>query len=169
MSVETRPPAVPPAPPVLRRRSRLLASRRRQVAAALIVSGAIGFVVTKGLTSASSYFLYTNQAVAQRASLGTKPFRIEGTVEHDVRRAGADTDFTIFSHGVAVPVVSSGSPPELFKPGIPVVLVGHWAASGPTYESTQIMVKHTADYVEAHPSRLRSQLPAGRATTGGGR
>jgi cytochrome c-type biogenesis protein CcmE len=169
VSVETRPPAVPPAPPVLRRRSRLLASRRRQVVAAVIVVGAIGFVVVKGLTNATSYFLYTNQAVAQRASLGTKPFRIEGTVEHNVRRVGTETDFTIYSHGVAVPVVSSGSPSGLFKPGIPVVLAGHWAASGPTYESSQIMVKHTANYVEAHPSRLKSQLPAGQAKAGVGR
>lgn len=54
-------------------------------------------------------------------------------------------------------MISTGSPSTLFKPGIPVVLDGHW--SGTTYMSNLIMVKHTASYVEAHPNRLQSQLP----------
>jgi cytochrome c-type biogenesis protein CcmE len=159
MALSTRPTAVPSAPPVLRRRRRLLGTRRRQIVAAVVILGAIGFLVTEGLHNATSYFLYTNQAVAQRATLGTKPFRIEGTVEHDVRRVGQYTDFTITANNVAVPIVSTGSPTALFKPGIPVVLEGHWAATGPVYDSNLIMVKHTASYVEAHPDRLKSQLP----------
>jgi cytochrome c-type biogenesis protein CcmE len=159
MAVSTRPTAVPSAPPVLRRRRRLLATRRRQAIAAAVIIGAVAFLVTEGLSNATSYFLYTNQAVAQRATLGTKSFRIEGTVERDVRRAGQDTDFSITANGVSVPIVSTGSPTALFKPGIPVVLEGHWAASGPVYDSNLIMVKHTASYTEAHPGRLKSQLP----------
>jgi cytochrome c-type biogenesis protein CcmE len=159
VAVTTRPPAVPSAPPALRRRRRLLATRRRQVIAGVVILGAIGFLLAEGLSNATSYFLYTNQAVAQRASLGTKSFRIEGTVNNDVRRVGQYTDFSITANAVTVPVVSTGSPTSLFKPGIPVVLEGHWAASGPVYDSSLIMVKHTANYVEAHPNRLKSQLP----------
>lgn len=161
MAVTARPPAVPSAAPVLRARRRLLGTRRRQVAAVVVILAAIGFLVSEGLHNATTYFLYTNQAVAQKASLGTKPFRIEGTVEPGVRRAGGYTDFTIVANGVAVPVVSTGSPTSLFKPGIPVVLDGHWSASGKVYDSNLIMVKHTANYVEAHPDRLKSQLPKG--------
>lgn len=159
MALTTRPPAVPPASPVLRVRRRLLATRRRQVVAAVVILGAIGFLVSEGLQNATTYFLFTNQAVAEKASLGTKPFRIEGTVEHDVRRVGQTTDFTIVANRVAVPVVSTGTPTSLFKPGIPVVLDGHWSASGEIYEANLIMVKHTANYVAAHPNRLKSQLP----------
>jgi cytochrome c-type biogenesis protein CcmE len=161
VALTTKPPRVPPAPPVRRSRRRILATRRRQVVAAVVILAAIGFLVSEGLRNATSYFLYTNQAVAQRASLGTKPFRIEGTVEPGVRRSGEYTDFTIVAHNVAVPVVSTGSPTSLFKPGIPVVLEGHWAATGPVYDSNLIMVKHTASYVAAHPNRLKSQLPKG--------
>ncbi|MBO0693865.1 MAG: cytochrome c maturation protein CcmE, partial [Acidimicrobiaceae bacterium] len=150
---------VPSAPPARRARPRLLGTRRRQVVAAVVIVGAIGFLVREGLNNATSYFLYTDQAVAQKASLGTKPFRIEGTVEPGVRRVGQHTDFTITAHKVAVPVVSTGTPTSLFKPGIPVVLDGHWSASGQVYDASLIMVKHTANYVEAHPNRLKSQLP----------
>jgi cytochrome c-type biogenesis protein CcmE len=134
-----------------------LGSRRRQAFAGVVILGAIGFLAYQGLTNATEYFQTTEQAVAHRASLGTKPFRIEGTVENDVHSRGGDVLFTIFGPGQAVNVVSSGSPPQLFKPGIPVVLEGHW--QGDTYMSNLIMVKHTASYTEAHPGRLKSQLP----------
>jgi cytochrome c-type biogenesis protein CcmE len=141
------------------RRRQWLGSRRRQLIALAVVLSAIGFLAFQGLTSAAEYFQTTAQAVAHRASLGTKSFRIEGTVENDVRSRGRDVLFTIYGPGQAVDVVSSGSPPELFKPGIPVVLAGHW--QGDTYMSNLIMVKHTASYTEAHPDRLKPQLPAG--------
>ncbi len=139
------------------RRRQWLGSRRRQVVAAVVILGAIGFLLFQGLTNATEYFQTTKQAVANKASLGTKPFRIEGTVERNVRRVGKDLDFTIYNSGVAVKVVSTGTPTQVFRPGVPVVLVGHWR--GNTYMSNQIMVKHTASYTEAHPSRLKSQLP----------
>jgi cytochrome c-type biogenesis protein CcmE len=145
-----------------RRRSRqLLGSRRRQAFAGVVVLAAIGYIAYQGLTSAAQYFLTTKQAVEQRATLGDSSFRIEGTVEHDVRQVGSVIDFTIYADGVAVDVVSTGSPPQLFKPGIPVVLIGHW--QGDHFASTQIMVKHTANYTEEHPDRLKSQLPSSSA------
>jgi cytochrome c-type biogenesis protein CcmE len=136
-----------------------LGSRRRQVVAACIVLAAFGYVAFQFLTSAEQYFLTTKAAVAERAQLGTKPFRIEGTVEHDVRQVGRTIRFDIYADGVTVGVDSSGSPPQLFQPGIPVVLVGHW--QGNVFASDQIMVKHSARYVAAHPGRLKSQLPSG--------
>jgi cytochrome c-type biogenesis protein CcmE len=142
------------------RRRALLGSRRRQIVAGLIILGALAFLLVRGLTNATEYFKTTNQAVAQRAQLGTHNFRIEGTVENNVRDVGDNVDFTIFANGTAVNVVSTGSPPQLFKAGIPVVLDGHW--QGTVYASDQIMVKHSASYTEAHPGRLQSQLPAGK-------
>lgn len=143
------------APP---RRGRLI-SRRRAAAAGVVILVALGFLVFRGLTNATEYFLTTTQAVQQKATLGTKPFRIEGTVENNVHQVGDTVDFTIYSAGTAVKIISTGSPPELFKPGIPVVLDGHWA--GNVYRSDLIMVKHTSSYAAAHPNRLKSQLPPG--------
>jgi cytochrome c-type biogenesis protein CcmE len=82
-----------------------------------------------------------------------------------VRKSGGDVLFTIYGPGQAVRVVSSGSPPQLFKPGIPVVLEGHWGP-GDVYMSNLIMVKHTASYTEAHPDRLKPQHPVRSAANG---
>jgi cytochrome c-type biogenesis protein CcmE len=128
------------------------------VVAAAIIGGALIFLLLEGLNNATIYFKTADQAVADRAALGTRPFRIEGTVEPDVRQVGTTTQFSIVANNVVVRVVDSKQPPSLFKPGIPVVLEGHW--QGDVYASDQIMVKHTASYVEAHPDRLKSQLPS---------
>ena len=69
-----------------------------------------------------------------------------------VRDAGGTTAFNIASKGVVVPVSHTGDPPELFKPGIPVVLEGHF--DGDTFASDRIMVKHSEDYVAQHPDRV---------------
>lgn len=154
--VPSGPSGVPPAPRV--RKRGYLGSRRRQVVAAVVIAGAIGFLLYEGLSNSTEYFLTADQAVAHKASLGSKPFRIEGTVENDVRQVDSKTEFDIYANGVTVDVVDSKEPPQLFKAGIPVVLEGHW--SGSVFASDLIMVKHTASYTEAHPDRLKSQLPA---------
>jgi cytochrome c-type biogenesis protein CcmE len=128
------------------------------VLAGIVVAGALGFLLYEGLNNATVYFKTADQAVAARASLGSRQFRIEGTVEPGVQQSGGKTLFSIIANGVRVNVVDSAQPPQLFKAGIPVVLEGHW--QGETYAADQIMVKHSASYTEAHPDRLRPQLPS---------
>jgi len=41
----------------------------------------------------------------------------------------------------------------LFKPGIPVVLDGHFSSNG-SFDSNLIMVKHSASYVAQYPQRV---------------
>ncbi len=127
----------------------------RLAIAILLIVGAIAFVLAKGLGSSLEYFQTANQAVADRAQLGSQDFNIEGAVvPGTIRRFGNKLTFEIQSKGVVVHVVSTGSPPQLFQAKIPVVLAGHF--QGITFESNQIMVKHSAQYVAAHPNRVRS-------------
>lgn len=128
-----------------------------------MIAGAVAFLVTEGLSNATEYFKTANQAVADKAALGSRQFRMEGTVQNDVRRSGGTTFFSVYANGVSVPVVESDQPTQLFKPGIPVVLEGHW--QGAVFQSDQLMVKHSASYTEAHPNRLKSQLPRTGTTT----
>jgi len=138
----TAPAAVPPAPAV--RRRPLLGSRRRQIGAGIVIAGAVAFLLAQGLGNATEYYKTVPAAVADRAHLGTSQFRIMGTVDDDVRQVGSQTDFSITYERVTAQVVDSQQPPQLFKPGIPVVLEGHW--SGTVFVSDLIMVKHSSNY-----------------------
>jgi cytochrome c-type biogenesis protein CcmE len=121
--------------------------------AGIVVLGAIGFLVYRGLGNSVIYFKTADEAVASRAQLGTRDFRIEGVVvPGSVQPSGSDVSFTIASKGVQVPVTNQGSPPEMFQPNIPVVLQGHFA--GQQFVSNQIMVKHSAVYIGQHPGRV---------------
>jgi cytochrome c-type biogenesis protein CcmE len=137
------------------RRRRSLASRRQKIVAAIVILGALGFLVARGLANAMNYYMTANQAVAQRAKLGASDFRIQGTVLPGVHQVGTKLDFVITAKHVDVDVVSTGSPPQLFRVGMPVVLDGHW--QGDVFSSFQIMVQHGSSYVEA---------PSGQAKNG---
>ena len=90
-------------------------------------SGALVFLLVKGLGSALDFYLPANQAVAQKATLGTKTFNLEGVVEPGSIHA-TGTAWTSWSPGVhPVQVANTGSPPQLFQPNIPVIAVGHFS------------------------------------------
>ena len=137
------------------RRRRSLGSRRQKIVAAVVILGALGFLVARGLANAMNYYLTANQAVAQRAQLGTSDFRIQGTVQPGVHEVGTTLHFVIASKNVPVDVVSTGSPPQLFRVGMPVVLDGHW--QGDVFSSFQIMVQHGSSYVEAPSGKAKSE------------
>lgn len=124
---------------------------------AVVVLGAVAFLLFKGLSSSIVYFRTANQAVADRAQLAGQSFRIEGTVvPGTVVQRDQTVDFSIESAGAKVSVVNRGSPPQLFAADRPVVLQGHFQGGGNTFMSDQIMVKHSASYVAAHPGRVRA-------------
>lgn len=143
--------AIAPAPRV--RPPVPAASRARIALVAVVIVGALGFLVFKGLGDATVYFKTADEAVAAKEELGSKRFRVEGAVVTDsVLQSGNGVEFDIINAGVTVHVVHEGDPPELFKPGIPVVLEGRWR--GDHYASDRIMVKHTSEYREQNPERV---------------
>jgi cytochrome c-type biogenesis protein CcmE len=123
----------------------------------VVILGAIGFLVYKGLTSAIVFFKTANEAVAQRAQLGNSDFQMEGTVvSGTVHHLSGDVyRFSMSSSGVTVNVQNSGDPPQMFRPGLPVVVVGHFVGSSNLFASDEIMVKHSASYIAEHPGRVK--------------
>ncbi|MEY2405922.1 MAG: cytochrome c-type biosis protein CcmE [Acidimicrobiaceae bacterium] len=134
--------------------------RRRNPAAyvllVLVVVG-LGVVLFQGLNNAALYYRNADEALADKGSLGTSRFRVQGTVQDDVRQVGGEVDFSIAFNGATIAVHHRGDPPELFKSGVPVVLEGHF--QGDVYESDRILIKHTAQYKESNPSRVSSDAP----------
>ncbi|MCX7620874.1 MAG: cytochrome c maturation protein CcmE [Acidimicrobiales bacterium] len=131
---------------------------------AVLVVG--GFLAIRALSSATVFFYTADEAVAKKAELGDRRFRIEGVVVRDsIERTPEGVRFDITSSGVVVPVVHAGDPPEMFQPGIPVVLEGHFAepAVSDAFVSDRILVKHTEEYREKNPDRLRQAEMQGTA------
>jgi cytochrome c-type biogenesis protein CcmE len=121
----------------------------------LVVLLALGVVVYKGLSSASLYFYNADEAVAHRQDLADKRFRLQGTViGKTIEETDHGVDFEVAFNGVRVEAHHEGDPPELFEPGIPVVLEGRWDPSGDWFDSDRILVKHSAEYKADHEDRL---------------
>lgn len=149
-------------PPLVTTRRPRRAGVGRIVVASALVFAAIAFLVSKGLGSATVYFKTADEAVAERQQLGTRRFRIEGTVmPGTIHPDGGRLLFTILGdRGALVPVVHSGGQPTgLFRESIPVVLEGRWEKAGGAYDSDRIIVKHSETYRAENPSRVKSYPP----------
>ena len=124
----------------------------------VLLAAAVGLLLYKGLLSSLDYFDTVDQALDHRATIGTSVIRLEGLVAPGtVQASSTGTWFSISGgDGRRVEVHNTGSPPALFQPSIPVVVVGHFATpTSLTFLSDQIMVKHSATYIAAHPGRFR--------------
>lgn len=127
----------------------------RVVAVLCLVAGALAFVIYQGLSNSLVYFYTVSQAVQARAKLGSSTFRMEGVVEpRSIAVTSAGVDFSMRFANSVVKVVEIGNPPQLFQANVPVVVVGHF--SGATFFSDQVLIKHSANYVAAHPNRINN-------------
>lgn len=142
------------------------ASKRRSTGAYAVLVVAVvllGVVVYQALSSASLYFYNADEAVAQRTELGDKRFRLQGTVIGDtIEKTDDGVNFSVAYNGVRVATRHDGDPPELFEPGIPVVLEGRWDAQGDWFDSDRILVKHSETYESENEGRLKEAEEGGR-------
>lgn len=155
----------PRTPPPLTRRSRPTRARTvRTVALVALVLGALAFVLVRGLGDATLFFYNVDEAVAQKPKLEERRFRLQGNVvDGTVSRTAAGADFELTYNGVTATVHHQGDLPQLFEPGIPVVLEGAW--QGDRFESDRMLVKHSEVYVAEHPDRVDGRIDPEAATT----
>lgn len=151
LDLSPRTTATHPGPPPSR-------SRRRPVGAYLALAAVVlgvAFVVMQGLGDATLYFRNVDEAVADRDDLGTRRFRLQGLVRDDVEQDGERVTFTLTFNGVDVAVRHAGDPPDLFRPGQPVVLEGRFEEGSDVYLSDSIRVKHSEEYEAEHEDDIR--------------
>ena len=155
----------------------------RRVISLLVVAAAVGgitFALVRLVTDASLFFLNADEAVERRDELAGQRFRLQGTpVAHSVVATLLDFEqavaFTVSFEGASADVVHVGSPPDLFTPGVPVVLEGRWAEGLPPdldtfacgvndgyyFASDHMLVKHDNEYRDTYPDRLDAAGAAG--------
>jgi cytochrome c-type biogenesis protein CcmE len=136
--------------------SRRRRTKRRLLVVFALLAAALVFLLVEGLGSSLDYFDTVNQALAHRAQLGTRTFRLEGNVvPGSIRSTATGADFRLCQGANVVDVVNTNNPPQLFQPNIPVVVVGHFSSdTSRTFVSNTIMVKHSATYTAQHPNRV---------------
>jgi len=131
--------------------------RGKGLAAIALLVGVVfaGLFVMRNLASATSFYLNADEAVARKTTQGTDRFKLQGSVVcQSVQPADDGVTFAVAFNGATVPVHSVGTPPQLFQEGIPVLLDGAWSADGARFESDNIAVKHSEEYVEKNNDRL---------------
>lgn len=118
-----------------------------------VFAAAIGVLVFQALTSARVFFYNVDEAVADRAELEDRTFRLQGTVINEpVTDASGAMVFTVGHNGVQATIRHVGEEPtDLFEVGIPVVAEGRW--DGDEFESQQLLVKHSESYVADNDAR----------------
>ncbi len=137
-----------------------LGRRWGAVAVLVVLAGVVGVIVWQA-RGATVFFKNADEAVAEQDSLGTRNFRLQGTVVGRPARGEGNepTRFTVAYGGVSVDVVHTGSEPALFKAGLPVVAEGHWNAAGTAFDSSRLLVKHTEDYEEKDDGGYEDENP----------
>ncbi len=135
-----------------------MTNRRRRAYFAVgmcVVAIAAIVVLTAVLSSNIQYFRTVSEAVGHRTD--RSQFRIAGAVVNgSVVPTRSGVDFKITDGKATADIVHRGDPPQLFKPGAPVVCEGHWGAHG-AFDSDRILIKHGSDY---QPPKVRQRTAA---------
>lgn len=107
---------------------------------------ALGYIVFGGLDDNLVYYLTPAEAVERRVDYADGDrFRLGGFVEvGSVTETTNGVEFTVVDEGVSVDVEHTGSPPQLFRDNIGVVVEGAWA--GDVFETDTLIIKHDEEY-----------------------
>jgi cytochrome c-type biogenesis protein CcmE len=126
--------------------------RRRSalVVAVVIIVGAFGFLLYGNIDSNVVFFLTPQELLQRGTAAYDVPVRLGGQVQPGSIQWDAQTldlRFVVADTGGSqvIPVRSSGAPPQMFRDGMGVVVEGRYRRDG-TFESTNLMVKHSNEY-----------------------
>lgn len=122
-------------------------TRRRFVLPALALAAVvIGYLVWGNLSENLVYYLTPSEAVEQRTDYAPgERFRLGGLVEADgIEETGNGIRFVLGDGATSVSVVHVGTPPQLFRDGIGVVVEGAW--QGDRFHSDVLIINHDEQY-----------------------
>ena len=97
--------------------------------AGVVVAACVGYLVWSAAGSSAQYY----QTIAEvQAHAAPGDVRVLGVVQDDVQTldGGQEVRFTARDQGAAMPVDYRGALPDIFKPGIQVVVEGRPGADG---------------------------------------
>lgn len=113
------------------------------------IAGVVALVVAitvAGLNENLTYYLYPNEAVAQRTDFPDgERFRLAGrVVAGSLTNSGGDLSFEVTDGSATIPVILVGSPPALFNEEVPVLLEGYWESE--VFTADEALIRHDENY-----------------------
>lgn len=129
----------------------------RVMIAVLVVAAAIGYLIYNGFQSTTVYYLTVSELKAKGPAAGA--VRVAGIVQANTVQRSADdatVRFTIADGGGSLPVVYSGMVPDIFGPGIQVVVEGHYTADG-VFQANTLLAKCPSKFTAAVPTPVKVQ------------
>jgi cytochrome c-type biogenesis protein CcmE len=140
---------------------------KKLLAIALSVVGlAIAVVLILNAFQSNLVFFFSPSEVAEGKAPKDRAFRIGGLVEDGSLRREADgvtVHFVVTDTAHAIPVVYTGSLPDLFKEGKGVVAEGKLAEGG-RFSATQVLAKHDENYMPPEAAHALEQAEKARQT-----
>ena len=109
---------------------RIPVSALKWVGLGVMVAACVGYLMVSATGSSAEY--YQTVAELRTSPGGSGDVRVLGTVQNDVVRSdgGLHVAFTAADGGQTMPVEYQGTVPDIFKPGIQVVVDGHMGPDG---------------------------------------
>ncbi|MGD2101499.1 MAG: cytochrome c maturation protein CcmE [Acidimicrobiia bacterium] len=113
------------------------------------IGGVLALIVAitiAGLNENLTYYLYPNEAIAQRDVFADgERFRLAGqVVTGSVDEQGDDLLFEVTDGSATISVVLVDTPPPLFNEDVPVLLEGYW--EGDVFTADLALIKHDENY-----------------------
>lgn len=120
-----------------------------------------GFLVSGNLNNNLVYYLNPGESISKRSDFPDgRRFRLGGFVEKgSVVRGDSGLTFAMSGGGRSVTVAFTGSPAQLFRPGIGVVVEGAWR--GDEFAADTMMIKHDSNYRAPDSSKDSSDTTGG--------
>lgn len=124
--------------------------RLRWVGLLVVVAACLGYLVYSATGSSAEYYQTISET---RAHPSDENVRVLGVVQNDVVRSegGLRVHFTAAAGGQSMPVDYRGTLPDIFRPGVQVVVDGRFQSDG---------VFHARTLQAKCPSRFSSASPA---------
>lgn len=126
------------------------------LALAVVMVACLGYLIFAATGSSAEYY----QTIPEmRSHPSSGDVRVLGTVQNDVARSdgGLHVRFTAAEGGQTMPVDYTGALPDIFRPGIPVVVEGRLASDG---------VFHAKSLQAKCPSRFSTATPPAAGLAG---
>lgn len=116
---------------------------------ALIAAGAVAFLVFKGMSGSTVYYLQVSELLNRGPAVQGQQVRVAGkVVPGSIQREGTVLRFAASDGTGQVPVVYDGVVPDIFKDDVEVVVEGQYTPSG-GFQATTLLAKC--------PSKFESQ------------